>query len=419
MQRTFLALLLALFAYASCIGQATKHALFLGNSYTYYNDLPALTANVALSAGDTLIVFSSTPGGYTLANHLNNATSMSYITAGQWDFVVLQEQSQMPAFPIEQVEAETFPFATQLNDSILAHSPCAETVFYMTWGRQDGDQQNCANWPPVCTYEGMDDLLRERYMMMAEMNQGIVSPVGAVRRFLHENYPDINLYAADGSHPSPEGSYAAALCFYTSFFRKSPLNATFDYTIDNAQEAIIRQVVHDLVFLQQSQWHIGSWDPIAAATMNTANIFLNESAFADEVYYAIDNAAIQPWIQDSLMVDQLDPGSHTLAIIAGKCGVWDTTSIYFDILSDVPLLQTKSDLWVYPNPAFDVLQIHMPATIQYAQLSLIDSKGVTIDFPATRSAETMTINCGNLPRGFYLLRISEGKTHHYHRVILQ
>jgi hypothetical protein len=405
------------------LAQLTKHALFLGNSYTYYNDLPGLTANIALSAGDTLIAFSSTPGGYTLANHLNNMTSMSYVSAGQWDFVVLQEQSQMPAFPISQVEVETFPFATQLNDSILAHSPCAETVFYMTWGRENGDQQNCANWPPVCTYEGMDDLLHERYMMMAEMNQGVVSPVGAVWRYLRENHPDIDLFSSDGSHPSTAGSYAAALCFYTAFFRKSPLETSFDFTTDNAEEATLRQVVHDLVFLQLSQWYIGAWDPVAAASISlqgiNAHAILNESSFADEVYYSIDNAEAQPWTQDSLLVDALNEGAHTVEIFAGKCGVWDTTEIIFDIVSDIPILQNKSDLWVYPNPASDVLQINLPATIQHAQLSLIDSKGVTIELTTTQNGEITSIDCSILPRGLYLLRITQETNNCYLRVILK
>ena len=50
----------------------------------------------------------------------------------------------------------------------------------MTWGRENGDQSNCQSWPPVCTYEGMDDLLRERYMIMANDNNALVAPVGAV-----------------------------------------------------------------------------------------------------------------------------------------------------------------------------------------------------------------------------------------------
>lgn len=405
------------------LAQLTKRALFLGNSYTYYNDLPQLTADIAFSAGDTLIVESNTPGGYTFEGHLGNTTSLGFIQEGNWDFVVLQQQSQMPAFPISQVEAETFPFATQLNDSILAHSPCAETVFFMTWGRENGDQQNCANWPPVCTYEGMDDLLYERYMMMAEMNQGIVSPVGAVWRYLRENHPDIDLFSSDGSHPSTAGSYAAALCFYTALFRKSPLETSFDFTTDNTEEATLRQVVHDLVFLQLSQWYIGAWDPAAAASISmqgiNAHAILNESSFADEVYYSIDNAEAQPWNQDSLLVDALNEGAHTVEIFAGKCGVWDTTAIAFEILSNISALQNSSDCWVYPNPTSDLVNVRTTRSIEQSRLSLIDSKGQAIQLNGTRGEGVTTIDCSHLPRGIYVLHIMEGKNYYYRRVILE
>jgi hypothetical protein len=405
MPRTFLLFTIALFTAASCIGQATKRALFLGNSYTAYNNLPQLTANVALSAGDTLEVSSNTPGGFTFEGHLGNATSMNFILQGNWDFVVLQQQSQMPAFPIEQVEVETFPFAAQLNDSILAHNPCAESVFYMTWGRQNGDQQNCANWPPVCTYEGMDDLLRERYMMMAEMNEGIVSPVGVVWRFLRENHPEIELFASDGSHPSPTGSYAAALCFYTSFFRKSPLNATYDYTIDNSHEDIIRQVVHDLVFTNLSEWYIGDWDPIAALNIieqnNSPYAIVQQSTYADEVYYSLDGLELQPWINDSLFVDPMEPGDHMVELIAGRCGVWDTTSIGFDLVFNSIEPFNMVDLSIYPNPCSNYLHVHVPDEWNDVTLNVYDSRGLIVRTMRTAGKKHVLIDCKELPSGTY------------------
>ena len=63
----------------------------------------------------------------------------SRIRSGSWDFVVLQEQSQLPSFPIEQVTAEVFPYARYLDSVIKAHNSCAQTIFYMTWGRKNGD----------------------------------------------------------------------------------------------------------------------------------------------------------------------------------------------------------------------------------------------------------------------------------------
>ena len=42
-----------------------KNILFLGNSYTYYNTLPQLTTDIALSLGDSIYWDSNTPGNTT------------------------------------------------------------------------------------------------------------------------------------------------------------------------------------------------------------------------------------------------------------------------------------------------------------------------------------------------------------------
>ncbi len=132
--------IIVFFVLISCIianGQSiTKRVLFLGNSYTQVNNLPQMVADAAISAGDTLLFDSNTPGGYTLQGHSTNAISLAKIAAGNWDYVVLQEQSQLPSFPIDQVETEVFPYAHLLDSIINAENPCGETVFYMTWGRK-------------------------------------------------------------------------------------------------------------------------------------------------------------------------------------------------------------------------------------------------------------------------------------------
>jgi len=67
---------LVCFAIFGYVNAQTKEVLFLGNSYTGVNNLPQLIADVALSAGDTLIHDKNTPGGYTLEAHTTNATTL-------------------------------------------------------------------------------------------------------------------------------------------------------------------------------------------------------------------------------------------------------------------------------------------------------------------------------------------------------
>jgi hypothetical protein len=239
------------------IQSQTRNILFLGNSYTQVNNLPQLTSDVASSAGKTLTFQTNTPGGYTLMEHSTNSTSIAKIMQGNWDFVVLQEQSQRPSLPIEKVETDVFPYAFSLDSMVREYSPCGETIFYMTWGRENGDASNCSWWPPVCSYSGMDSLLSQRYMMMGNDNNAVVSPVGALWKYIRSQYSDIQLYASDGSHPSPIGSYAAACCFYTVVFRDDPMQITYDFNLDATQALNIREAAKLIVYDSLTNWWTG------------------------------------------------------------------------------------------------------------------------------------------------------------------
>lgn len=128
-----------------------RNVLFLGNSYTYFNNLPQMIADLANSLGDTLTFDSHTPGGYTAFQHSADITSISKIAQGNWDYVSIQCQSQEPAFSPAQVNSQTLPYIISLDSTIQATNSCAETLYFMTWGRKNGDASNCSNYPPICT----------------------------------------------------------------------------------------------------------------------------------------------------------------------------------------------------------------------------------------------------------------------------
>ena len=155
-------------------GQTTT-VLWLGNSYTASNNLPDLLYQLALSGGDTIQFDSNTPGGYRLEDHWNSLTSQSKITQQPWDYVILQAQSQEPSLDSTFVANWVLPYADALDSVIHLNDSCTQTVFYMTWGRKNGDASNCVAYPPVCTYQGMQDQLRNRYLQMGYYNNAVSS----------------------------------------------------------------------------------------------------------------------------------------------------------------------------------------------------------------------------------------------------
>ncbi len=242
---------LLFFAAVNLTAQTTRRVLFLGNSYTGVNNLPQMVKDVALSAGDSLIFDTYNPGGYTLEAHAIDPVATNKIMAGNWDYVVLQGQSQEP---ITQTSAfNNGGFA--LNNLITQYNPCGVTMFYVTWGRKNGDASNCASFPVMCTYAGMDSTLKNAYIHLATFVDGELSPVSVLWNYLRQNNPGIELYQPDESHPSLAGSYAAACCFYATIFKHDPTLITFNAGLNATDAAIIRNAAKTQVFD-----HLGDWD---------------------------------------------------------------------------------------------------------------------------------------------------------------
>ncbi len=228
--------------------------LFIGNSYTYVNDLPNTMRQLALSLGDTVNVASSAPGGYTFQLHSTYQPTLDAITSQPWDFVVMQEQSQLGALPVDVTTTELG--ALQLIADIEANYECTYPVFYMTWGRQNGDSDNCASFPFMCTYDGMQQGLRDTYLYLATMNDAYVSPVGVAWKVVRDTHPLINLYQSDGSHPSVEGTYLAACVFYCTLFQESCMDATFISSLPADTAAILRSIASATVLNEPLTWNL-------------------------------------------------------------------------------------------------------------------------------------------------------------------
>lgn len=234
--------------------QAQTSVLFIGNSYIYSNDLPNTLRQLAGSLGEEMTVASSAPGGYTLFQHSTYAPTLNAINSQPWDFVVLQEQSQMGALPSDVTTTELGTVA--LLADIEANWECTYPVLYMTWGRENGDPQNCASFPFVCTYEGMQQALRTNYVALATFNDAHVSPVGVAWATVRAQHPEIDLYVEDGSHPTVAGTYLAACVFYCTLFHESCVGATFNSSLDPSTAAILRDIASSAVLDDFETWNL-------------------------------------------------------------------------------------------------------------------------------------------------------------------
>ncbi|MEI7999458.1 MAG: DUF4886 domain-containing protein [Candidatus Omnitrophota bacterium] len=233
--------------------QGKIRVLFVGNSLTYVNDLPKMISQIAQSRNFVMENDMYAPGGYKLSQHALDPVLKDKINHSKWDFVVLQEQSQLPAFSKEQVSREVYPYAETLSQLIKQSNSKTRVVFYMTMALKDGDQENIKIFPELATYEGMQKKINPSYIQMAQQNQGILVPVGVVWQKVRSDKPELELYA-DDRHPSLIGTYLTACVFYSILFHDSPIGISYPSQIDEGTANYLQRITEQTVKSQSWDW---------------------------------------------------------------------------------------------------------------------------------------------------------------------
>ncbi len=173
--------------------------LMLGNSFTYYHNMPDV-----LSALTGWEVYANTRGGAYLSEQLDSNSdlgqkALALLTDEKWDYVIVQEQSNAPITK-KQVFLES---ASKLCELIYKNG--AFPVFYATWAYQEGSEKLSSL---MMDYGTMDHSLYQSYHEAADKANAITADVGKAFTSVRKT---INLYEQDSYHPTQAGSLLAAV----------------------------------------------------------------------------------------------------------------------------------------------------------------------------------------------------------------
>jgi hypothetical protein len=195
-----------------------RRVLFVGNSITYYNDMPDLVSRLADGDAGTkpLFAVSFTRPGWTLRQSERDERLRDLLRDVAWDSVVLQEQSRLAFSSPSEVGGESVPYALRLQQ--LAAARGARTVIFM-------------NWPMRYRGDLADQLEFER-----------VAPVGPAWDEALRRRPGLDLLADDGYHPNLAASYLAACVFYATLTGRDPTRSTFTAGLPEADAWFLREL---------------------------------------------------------------------------------------------------------------------------------------------------------------------------------
>jgi len=180
--------------------------LFIGNSLTATNNLPALLEAMGRASGIAIQCTVVAKPNFSLEDHWTDGEARKAVARGGWSHVILQQgPSALPASRVLLNE-----YAGRFDREIRRVK--ARTSFYMVW--------------PSAARSGDFDGVRDSYAGAASLTGGVLIPAGEAWRAAWRREPGLALYGPDGFHPSRLGSYLAALTiFHTLTGRFPPASA--------------------------------------------------------------------------------------------------------------------------------------------------------------------------------------------------
>lgn len=209
--------------------------LFIGNSSTYYNNMPLMIEGLAKADSIECQVRSITASNYKLSQFATpgnsyNAEIMNALSMEKWDFVVLQEHREPLMQNLEKTQTALTTLKKAIDDS------GAKTILYETQADYMGRDFTINGTSIYFDHNTLQYYMNKNYYHLSGLQDCALAPAGLYYTRCMSTYPEINLYNSDMIHPSLEGSYLAACVLYQTIFDKSAFNNQFlpDSTFDSS-----------------------------------------------------------------------------------------------------------------------------------------------------------------------------------------
>jgi len=229
--------------------------LFVGNSLTYWNDMPDMFRRLAREAGKKVYVEDASEPAASLEDHTHFESTLRKINKYNWDYVILQEGSARIAFPSTQ--PELYPQYQALKEFIWQCYPLSEVVLFLDWSPDDGIMTT----EGPLTFAEFQQLLHDGTRYLASQFGFMVAPIGWGWKQVYEERPDLVLIGSDTVHPSKAGSYLQACIYFATLFQESPVGLTYRHDVTAPNARYLQEVAAEVVLTDPAHWFLPAIDP--------------------------------------------------------------------------------------------------------------------------------------------------------------
>ncbi|MGX7668455.1 T9SS type A sorting domain-containing protein [Flavobacterium pedocola] len=374
-----------------------KKILFIGNSITYFNDMPILFRDIANSKGKNVTTQMYAPGGTGFVNHVDDANVYSLFRNNVWDAVVLQPGSGESAGASWPVNT-TIQRGQKLMDSIKRYSPCAKILLYqIPYGVPSSTTYN--------TYFQVQTQIRDSITKMADNLHVPFVPAGECARMHYNAQQDLLLHGSyNDIHPNLNGSYLVACAMYAALFQE-PVTGTTSYGgVPQATATYFHGIADQVVLPNKAQWRINTYNlhsdfsyQINSNTVNFTNLSANFTAL--EWDFGDGTTSTEP----NPSHVYTSGGIKIVKLKAIRNGCEETIEKQIDLgtLSTSEFL--NSGIILYPNPAKSVLIIELPFESRVEIVNALGQKVIS----KPNAQKNWSIDVSGLSAGVYYVRLGE------------
>ncbi len=386
---------------------AQTKVLFLGNSFTFMNDLPTLFNNFAISAGISVTIDQNTQGGMAVADeqitgHVNDPVSQSKITSQQWDYIVLQDNMGDYANTVGVISSGCGNANAALYNMIKANNSCTRIIYFAGWGPVGGASSGDN------TVACIDRIHGNMIYLNNGIGQEIVTPIGKAWNTSFIQLPSVNLYYSDNVHPSLEGSYLAAATIFTSIFKINPTNLSYTGAVNSSTAQTMRTIAYNTVTNATyfTTTHLSNYTPI----ITQSGAFINAPTGYTSYQWYLNGNPVGTGTNSCTITSS---GDYQVEVInSGGCSL---TSFELNINSTniENEFQGSCDF----NLSKIAINIYEVSTTSIGTITVFDMQGKLIN-TLDKSSEKVNVDLSNATSGIYLISLSNRKNKFSRKVLV-
>lgn len=180
------------------VSDSAKTILFVGNSLTYFNDLPKMVARAGLNRGIIIKTEMIAHPNYALEDHWNDGYMQTLIARNKYDFVVVQQG------PSSQADGRIMllDYGARIKNICVPQN--TQLAFFMVW-------------PAFSNFHTFDGVINN-YTAAAVATNSLLCPVGKLWKEHFLSIGDYSYYGPDMFHPSQAGTEHAAMVIFETLF---------------------------------------------------------------------------------------------------------------------------------------------------------------------------------------------------------